>query len=189
MPGDGAPGPALAFASASTGNAVLSDEARAIRSAMDADAERQRRDFFDGRRTLVQGARTLGSLALVCPGVQVWTDPDRKRYGHDESLGGIVLEVTSRRLEDSETGEITEARAFRCYDPIAAFPDRAFRTVGEDLIPQDGVQAVDESSLRTAARRFFGYLATRRGPFTSDQERMASDAHRLIVVALGGTPL
>lgn len=164
---------------------TLSPEALAKRAALDAEVAARRRDILDGRRPMVQGARTLGSLALATVGCAVWTDPIRRRNSHDESLGGIVLEVLAAEHPDRETGEIIVQRAFRCYDPIVT-RDRAFRTFPEADIPQAGVEAVDTAQLRNAVRRFARWVADSKGPFVSDTERLLAYAHRLAIVTLGG---
>jgi len=163
----------------------LSPEALELRARTEAEAAQRKADIWNGRRPMVQGPRTLGSLALVTVGCQVWTDIERKRRGHDEALGGIVLEVVHRDVYDDDTGEIHDVKAWRCYDPIAQW-GHAFRTIREDDVTQDGVMASAPWELTNAVRKFARVVGAGSGLLVGSEAQLVADAYRLSQVIMGG---
>jgi len=163
----------------------LSPEALELRARTEAEAARRKREVWDGKREMVQGPRTLGSLALVTAGCQCWTDIEKHRRGHDESLGGIVLEIVHTDVYDDVTGEIRDAKAFRCYDPIAPW-DKVFRTIREADVNQDGVMATPPWELANAVRKFCRVVGDGSGLLVGSEAQLVADANRLAVVVMGG---
>jgi hypothetical protein len=155
---------------------TLSPEALAARAALDAETEARRRDIFDGRRPMVAGARTIGALALIGPGVTVRTDPTRRRR-EDRPLQGIVVQVLDA-YTDADTGEMI-GRRFRCYDPLERDLADAFRVIAEDWVSGDGVEATELWSIETGIARLCRAVADHHGPMLARQLDWVHDAHRL----------
>lgn len=144
-------------------------------------------DLVDGRF----GARTIGILAEITPGLEVWTnaDDDMARHNHDgHALGGYVLHVDAGWTQvDPETGEITNHPAsFRCYDPQGAWPHRAFPTLTETEIHRPSVAIPPAHKLVIAVRRFCREVGTHNS-LTLDafDAGLVTDAARLVAVLMG----
>jgi hypothetical protein len=92
----------------------------------------------------VVGARTVGPLAMVDIGWTVWarTDGNVRHMRMDargEARGGVIVEITTRRNADPDTGEISADRAFRCADPYAT-PSLRVTTLTEAQVDPDSVE-------------------------------------------------
>jgi hypothetical protein len=102
-------------------------------------AERHPARPFDQDNTgSVVGAHTIGALAMVDVGWSVWSRTAGNirhiRLNHQgEARGGVVVDITARRIADPDTGEVRTERAFRCVDPYAC-PQLAWATLTEDHI-------------------------------------------------------
>jgi hypothetical protein len=142
------------------------------------------RRVWDGTQPIVNpgfGARSIGGMALIQVGCELWTDPDARKSSHEEGVGGIVLEITSD-IDD----EGTVNRAFRCYDYLAAW-HQAFRTIPENQVLRDSIEAVDPARLVRTCRRFWRELAKHQTSMLDTSEaRLAADAQRLVNTLMGG---
>jgi len=89
---------------------------------------------------------------------------------------------------DAETGEIVAHPArFRCYDPHARWPDRAFPVLSEDEVYRPGVTVPAAYKLVIAIRRFCREVAAHDSrawdPFDA---QLVLDAATLSRVLMGG---
>jgi len=125
-------------------------------------------------------SRAIGSVALVAPGVEVWS---KTRIARDEgAVGGIVIYVTEQA--DPDTGELD--RAFVVLDHTRTRPWLRWSTLPERDIDPHTAQSVDITTLVHLWRRLGEELAftdrhkPRRGPATKEEARVA-DAIRVLV--------
>jgi hypothetical protein len=159
-------------------------------------AKRHRgQQFMRGEGPLLDsrfGARTIGVMAEITPGLEVWTDEldDMARHNHKgEALGGYVLSIDAGWSSvDQETGEMVNHPArFRCYDPQGRWPDRAFPVLSEDEVYRPGVRIPPAHHLVIALRRFCREVANHDSlnldPFDA---QLVIDAARLVTVLMGG---
>lgn len=138
------------------------DEARAAREAAIRQAE----------------ARRIGSLAMIEPGLAVWS-----RYG-DEPRGGVVVSVIEGAVDES-TGEVIPRR-FRVLNPYEP-PSRWEQTLTETEVLEDGVELPDLHQISKVVRRLWETLAKGRGSLITPHEaRLNEHAHTLVAVLVGG---
>ncbi len=145
-------------------------------------------ELFDGRYS----ARTIGLMAELTPGMEVWTVEHGRRDAHGEPLGGIVLHVDSGgpNTFDEETGEVvTHPTRFRCYDPLAPWPYRSFQTFAEDELCPASIAVPPQSDVVRAIRRFCREAGRQpKGrPLLLDafDAGLVTDAWRLVVALMG----
>jgi hypothetical protein len=135
------------------------------------------------------GVRTIGALAEITPGVEVWCVEGGRRNWHEQPLGGLVLTVDGGgpgRVDD-ETGEIVRSPArYRCYDHLAPWPGNAFRWISESEISSDTVEVADRVSLVTAVRRFCRQVGTGPRVLDAHEAQLVTDAARIVAVLMGG---
>jgi hypothetical protein len=169
---------------------ALSEEAKAQ---MAANAERQRGNrWLKGEAELVDGrfgALTLGPAAAIEPGVEVWTREEARRNWHEDPLGGIVLAVDPGGRYISDDGEIVNRPAhFRCYDPLAPWPRKAFMWVSEEHVNRNTLAVVPPYDLARAVRRFCGevceHMAGRKGMLDHFEADLVTHAARLTSVLM-----
>lgn len=90
-----------------------------------------------------EGARTIGLLAMVDVGWEIWSrtdDPALMRLtSSGDPRGGVVVEVATRVDVDEETGEITELRAFRTLDPYRTRPELHWTILSEAQVNTDAL--------------------------------------------------
>lgn len=135
------------------------------------------------------GSRTLGDLALVETGCQLYAreDGDGMRVDDNgDALGGIVLEITFTGGIDEETGEISTRRAFHIYDPMKRL-DKAFRVLTEEQVDRDRFEPFDIATVRRAMRRFCREVGEQTGVATMRELKLVSDAARLAALIGSGT--
>jgi hypothetical protein len=137
------------------------------------------------------GARTIGVMTEIGPGMEVWTSggDDSRRDHRGEAIGGYVLSVDPGWSKiDDETGEIVNHPArFRVYDPQAAWPYRSFQNLYEDEVHRPSVALVEEWRLVTAIRRFCREVgASKSRSLDAFDAQLVTDAFRLTVVIMGG---
>lgn len=138
------------------------------------------------------GARTIGVMAEITPGLEVWTDEmdDMARHNHKgEALGGYVLSIDPGWSSvDDETGELVNHPArFRCYDPHADWPRRAFPVLSENEVYRPGVRIPDTHNLVIAVRRFCREVGATKGlTLYPEEAQLVTDAARLVNVLMGG---
>lgn len=103
------------------------------------------------------GARTLGALAEVTLGCELWSrdNLEGRLDNHGDPLGGIVVGFDAGGAPDLDTGELRPAR-FECYDPYAPWPHRAFVWLAEPEVDPSSIGPAKPSSLTLAVRRFAG---------------------------------
>ena len=135
------------------------------------------------------GARTIGAIAEIGPGWEIWTAEGGRRNWHEEPLGGIVLHVDSggQPYVDAETGEIVHRPAsFRCYDPLAPWPNKAFVNLAEGEVNAQAVTVADNTSMVIAIRRFCRQVADGPKTLGTLDAQLVIDAARLVAVVMGG---
>lgn len=148
--------------------------------------------WFRGERPLLDsrfGAHTIGAVTEITVGIELWTVEDGRRNWHDEPLGGIVLQIDpGRPATVDDNGEIHEHPArYRCYDPLAPWPHRAFTWILEPEINRASIQPAERQSMVTAIRRFCYEIATKKnGTLDGFEAQLIEHAHRLAVVLMGG---
>jgi hypothetical protein len=168
---------------------TLSEEAK--RQMAEADARRTahlrgERPWFEDAPGRF-GARTIGALAEVGPGWEVWTCETGRRNSHEEPIGGIVLHVDGGGRRTDEWGELVSVPAlFRCYDPWAPWPHKAFRTLSEDEVNKDAIRVADPQSLVIAIRRFCREVGHGKLSLDVFEAHLVTDAARLVAVLMGG---
>lgn len=164
----------------------------------EARARNRGAQFMAGNAELLDsrfGARTYGPLTEITPGMEVWTSEEGRRNWREDLLGGIVLAVDAGAPDtlDATTGEIIEHPArFRCYNPIAPWPHRAFTSIAEGEVNRESIAVAETRSLVLAVRRFCGQVCdhTRRrypGHFDDFEAQLVTDAARLVAVLMMGT--
>jgi hypothetical protein len=168
---------------------MLSEEAKAQMAELDARRTahlRGEREWFEGPGRF--GARTIGAIAEITPGCEIWTHEYTGRRDPDENpLGGIVLHVDGGGRYTDEWGELVNVPArFRCYDPHAAWPHKSFRWLSEDEVNRDAMSVASDQSLVIAIRRFCREVGT--GGYTLDawEAGLVTDAARLVAVVMMG---
>lgn len=166
---------------------MLSPEAQA----KIAEHKANRSAYFRGERPLLDsrfGATTIGVVAEITPGIELWTVEDGRRNWHDEPLGGIVLEVDpgGPATVDGD-GEIHDHPArYRCYDPLAPWPHRAFTWIPEPEVNRDSIRPAERPSMVTAIRRFCLHVATSNsGTLDAFEAQLIQHAGRLAAVLMG----
>jgi hypothetical protein len=161
---------------------TLSPEAKAQ---MDELARRRRPLYEDPGRF---GPRTIGTLALVDVGWEVWTTEFGRRNADLEPLGGIVLAVDPGGKRTDEWGEITYCPArFRTYDAQAEWPHKSFRWISEDEVNREfGVGAPSPADLVTAIRRFCREVGRGGRVLDAFDADLVLEAGRLVAVVMGG---
>jgi hypothetical protein len=129
-----------------------------------AAANRQPASRQSGGPASIVGPNTIGMLALVDVGWSVWARDQGNirhiRLDHRaDARGGIVVEITTRRIADPDTGEFTDQRAFRCLDPYRC-PQVHWTTLTETQVDPERVEGPETRrrwvaifSLLDAARR------------------------------------
>ena len=133
------------------------------------------------------GAKTIGVMADITPGLAVFTnaDDDMARHNNNgEALGGYVLSIDAG-WTSAETGEIHPPR-FRCYDPHGRWPDRAFVVLTEDEVYRPAVRVPPDHHLVIALRRFCRQVGG-HDSLTLDgfDAGLVVDAARLTAVVMG----
>lgn len=143
------------------------DKARMLAEAEESHAARA------AHRQAVE-ARRIGTLAMVEPGVEVWS-----RFG-DEPRGGVVVEVGETVVLD--TGEVV--RRFVALNPYE--PDHRWEAViPEDEVLEDGVTIPTTARLVKIARRLAGLVAKGGNVATTRDLDHARWLERLLVKAMG----
>jgi hypothetical protein len=125
-------------------------EARRRDAELRARAQRVAAEAVASRSASIMSARTIGLLSRVDVGWSIWarTDGDVRQIRLDstgEARGGVVVEVTSRRYADPDTGEIVLERAFRCIDPYRTRPYIRFTTLLEGQVNPDGIEVPERT--------------------------------------------
>lgn len=140
-------------------------------------------DEDDGRYP----ARSIGAIALVTPGCEVWTCEDGRRNRHDEPLGGLVLHVDAGAPNTvDEWGEVERHPArFRCYDYLAPWPHQAFRWISEDEVNRASIRSARPRSMVTAIRRFARQVGHGGLVLDGYEADLVTDAARLVAVVMG----
>jgi hypothetical protein len=168
---------------------VLSEEAKRQMAELDA----RRTAHLRGEREWYQdpgrhGARSIGVVADIGPGYEVWTCEDGRRNYHEEPLGGIVLHVDAGAPATvDEWGELHEHPAtFRVYDPFAPWPRAAFRRISEDEVNREAIALASQQSLVIAVRRFCREVATGKRTLSAFECGLVTDAARLVAVLMMG---
>jgi hypothetical protein len=112
----------------------------------------------------VVGAHHKGALALVDVGWTVWARTDGnirhlRLNDRGEARGGVIIDITTRRSANPDTGEIVTERAFRCADPYRV-PQLHWTTLTEAQVNPDAVETPERMrrwrvicALLEAARR------------------------------------
>lgn len=168
---------------------MLTPEAKAQMAELDA----RRTAHLRGERPWYEDPGRFGPQSLgvseVGPGWEVWTTEEGRRNWHEEPLGGIVLwaDAGAPATVDDE-GEIhAHPASFRCYDPFAPWPDKAFRWLSEDEVNRDGIRIASPQSLVTALRRFCREVgANKHLSLRPYEAELVSDAARLAAVLMMG---
>lgn len=134
------------------------------------------------------GPRTIGALALVQVGWEVWASEGGRLNSHGEPLGGLVVGVDAGGPPTvDEYGEIIKHPArFRCYDYLAPWPYKSFRALSEDEVTTVGLRVASTQRLVTAIRRFCREVG--HGSLTLDafEARLVTEAAHLVAVVMGG---
>lgn len=143
------------------------------------------------------GARTLGDMAIVEPGCEIWARTGvngSMRVGDDDAdgdgvqaRGGVVLEVTDNVDYDRETGEIAHRRSFRVFD-YAAPSRQAYTTLTETQVDPSRFDGPNPSRLAGLVRRWCRQVGERNGILTSADAQLVVDAARLTAVLMQRTP-
>lgn len=140
-------------------------------------------------------AHGIGAVALIQPGVEVWSTKrghagaadaiDDEKPG--EPLGGVVIKVTEKVNPD--TGELE--RSFLCIDHTRTRPFLRFSTLLESEVDRGTVQAVDLPVLRRLWRRcgediaFARRYQERRGPAVAEEARLGLALYELLGLVFG----
>ena len=136
-------------------------------------------------------SRTIGMVAELEPGLEVWTwESGGRRDVHGDPLGGIVLHVdTSTPKAVNEDGEVTGGVLVRCYDPLAPWPFRAFQTFAEGDLDPASIRVMDTHEVAKAVKRFCGEVGRqirgRRYSIGTFEAELVTDAWRLVVALMG----
>lgn len=153
--------------------------------------ERSRLAWARGEKPLMDsrfGASTIGAVTEITPGMEIWTCEDGRRNWHEEPLGGIVLSIDPGRPDTvTEDGEIIRhPPRYRCYDPFAPWPHKAFVDILEPEINRESIAAKPAHELVIAVRRFCrqASLANHLTLDTQDAQ-LVTDAARLVAVIMG----
>jgi hypothetical protein len=101
-------------------------------------------------------ARTIGSLAEVRIGCEVWSRENLEgrmdRFG--DALGGIVVATDGGGRFVTDDGEVIDRPArFHCYNPYTSL-NLAFVWLAEDQVDPERIGVVKETVLTNAVRRF-----------------------------------
>lgn len=156
------------------------------------DLERPRTAALRGERPYFEdpgrfGARSIGTLAELGPGWEVWTSEEGRRNAHEEPLGGLIVAVEAGGRGVDEWGELVNRPArFRCYDPFAPWPAKSFRWLSEDEVNRDTVAVASAQQIVTAVRRFcreVGHGGLSLDAFEAD---LVVEAAHLAAVVMGG---
>lgn len=147
-------------------------------------------------------AHGIGAVALIEPGVEVWSTK-RGHAGGDsidddkpgEPIGGVVVRVTEQW--NRETGE--QERAFLCIDPTRTRPRLRFRTLLESEIDRETCQAADLATIRRLWRRCGEDIAfvrrprdggwqmtPRKGPAVAEEARLGLALYELLGLMFAG---
>jgi|SRR5580704_515979 hypothetical protein len=134
------------------------------------------------------GPRAIGAIAELAPGLEAWTTEDGRRNRHGEPLGGIILHVDPGAPPTvDEWGELHPHPALiRVYDPLAPWPDKAFRTLTEDEVNRDTVAVSSDRSTGLAIRKFCREVGHGKGAVDLFEAHLVTDAARLVAVLMGG---
>ena len=168
---------------------MLTDDARKVID----QRKREARERWDGLRPIVDsrlGAQTIGDMAVVEPGCEIWArngdaeDITNMRQWQDgEAKGGIVLEVTD--VVDRETGELL--RAFRCWDYTRGI-DHSYSTLTEAQVDPSTFTAPSIVRLRNQYRRICKHIAERQHTAGVFEIQMVIDAARMAAIVGSMTP-
>lgn len=135
----------------------------ALRQMAEADARHRGKAWLRGEAVpLVDsryGARTLGAVAEVTLGCELWARDslEGRLDRHGDPLGGIVvgLDAGGPPTWDAETGErILHPARFECYDHLAPWPHRAFTWLAEEQVDPSSIGPASPAALALAVRRF-----------------------------------
>jgi hypothetical protein len=166
---------------------MLSEEAQASIARHQAN----RTAWIRGEKPLVDsrfGATTIGAVTEIGPGIEIWTCENGRRDWHEQPLGGLVLDVDPGRPDTiDDDGEIHPHPArYRCYDPLAPWPHRAFVWVTEPEIDRQSIAVAARPSLVTAIRRFCGeVIKSNRSTLDGFEADLIRHASRLAGVLIG----
>lgn len=95
-------------------------------------------------------AHNIGTVAVIQPGMEVWSAERRRAVPGDEvAKGGIVITVAESL--DQETGEVN--RTFVCVDPYSTRPDLQWSVLKEAEVDREAVKVADINRLATLWRR------------------------------------
>lgn len=141
------------------------------------------------------GARTIGDMAIVELGCEIWarTGVDGlMRPGDDgdpelegvQARGGIVVEITDT-TSVTDDGEIMRARAFRCfdYDPRLE-PFRAYTTLTEAQVDPARFDPPKASLLKSVVRGWCRQVGAGKGPLNTFEAQLVTDAAHLTALLL-----
>lgn len=132
------------------------------------------------------GARTLGDMALVEPGCEVYARVDGdvadvRMRADGEARGGIVIEVTDTTIVD-EDGAITQQRAFRCFDYQIPDLAKAFTVLTEAQVDPDGFEPPRIDRIRGLYRRLCQEVGAKRGTASAFEIDLVAVAARLAAI-------
>lgn len=136
----------------------------------------------DSERATAQTARTIGLLAMVDVGWQIWSrtegEPDSFIMDADsEPVGGIVLEVGDKvTYFDPDTGEVARVRSFKTVDPY----NRRYHSLTEKQVDPGRVMPPDAA----LSLRMIGYLATALVEDMRPRRRQVDEGKVLAAVAV-----
>jgi hypothetical protein len=146
----------------------------------------------DEQRRTTYGARSIGLLAMVAVGWQLWSKEggvDQRSDANGDARGGIVVEITGTRTVDDETGEVRDDRAFRCVDPISLRQV----TLPEKMVDLDRIDMFRRyDTVKTIVRMAYHLGRIPGRNLLQDEHRVlqqVADMHRLAVACtVGGKP-
>ena len=145
---------------------------------------RGERPLVDGR----YGANTTGAITEITPGCEIWTVEHGDYDWHQEPLGGIVLSIDPGRPDTvTDDGEIIHhPPRYRCYDPFAPWPHKAFIDIAEPDINPASIAPKPSHELVIAVRRFCRQASlSKHLTLDMGDARLVADAARLVAVIMG----
>ncbi len=135
------------------------------------------------------GARTIGTLAEVTVGCRCWSRAeglDARLNPNGAPRGGIVVEIVDQVVDvNEETGEVTQARAFRTYDPYQPRFDLAWTTLTEAQVEPAGCDAGDSDQTGRVIRRLQLHASEGKALITDQDYALHADIGRLLRALLG----
>ena len=126
------------------------------------------------------GARTIGDMALLEVGCQVWEHQDPT--ADYDRRGGMVVEITDAS-EINEDGEIVRRRAFKYYFWYwkPSVPS-AWGILTEDQVDLDACEGPELRHIRSAYRKLCAAVGEQRGNAFAQEFEWVSVAARLAAI-------